>query len=163
MSVISLFVKEAEMADLWRIDLMGIKDPIEKKLKRKKDCEAQEHFLKTVTVNDQGRYEIRLPWLENESFLPNNFNLAKRRLERTIVQLKSKKIYDDHEKVFKSWLEEKTIEEVPSNETDLPGNYLPHGAVIKESSTTPIRPVFDATARMKGHPSLKTVYTAVLT
>ena len=154
MSVISLFVKEAEMADLWRLDLIGIKDPIEKKLKREKYFEAQEHFLQTVKVNDQGRYEVRLPWEENESFLPDNFNLAKRRLERTTVQLKSKNIYNDYEKVFESWLDEKIIEEVPHNENDIAANYLPHRAVIKESSTTPIRPVFDASAGMKGHPSL---------
>ncbi|GFV44450.1 uncharacterized protein TNCV_4737041 [Trichonephila clavipes] len=33
--------------------------------------------------------------------------------------------------------------------------YLPHQPVIKErSSTTPIRPVFDASVKLKGHPSL---------
>ncbi|XP_055944433.1 uncharacterized protein LOC129975391 [Argiope bruennichi] len=35
------------------------------------------------------------------------------------------------------------------------GNYLPHRAVIKlSSSTTPIRPVFDASARLANYPSL---------
>ncbi|GBO13335.1 hypothetical protein AVEN_87570-1 [Araneus ventricosus] len=46
------------------------------------------------------------------------------------------------------------IEEVPVDEVNLSGNYLPHRPVLKESSTTPIRPVFDACARMQGHPSL---------
>ncbi|GIY46260.1 uncharacterized protein CEXT_202791 [Caerostris extrusa] len=53
------------------------------------------------------------------------------------------------------WLNEGIIEEVPTSEIKTFGNYLPHRPVIKESnSTTPIRPVFDASSRMKGHPSL---------
>ncbi|GBM89657.1 hypothetical protein AVEN_180349-1 [Araneus ventricosus] len=58
-------------------------------------------------------------------------------------------------KVPQEWLDEGIIEEVPPNEVALYGNYLPHRPVIKESSsTTPIRPVFDASAKLQGHPSL---------
>ncbi|GBL95210.1 hypothetical protein AVEN_253537-1 [Araneus ventricosus] len=51
------------------------------------------------------------------------------------------------------------IEEVPVDEINLSGNYLPHRPVLKESSTS-IGPVFDATARMKGHPEKKIGVTA---
>uniref|UniRef100_A0A0A9W2L7 Pro-Pol polyprotein n=1 Tax=Lygus hesperus TaxID=30085 RepID=A0A0A9W2L7_LYGHE len=45
------------------------------------------------------------------------------------------------------------IEEVPGDDWDS-GHYLPHRPVFKEHSTTPVRPVFDASAKEKGHPSL---------
>ncbi|GBN50017.1 hypothetical protein AVEN_95574-1 [Araneus ventricosus] len=108
MTVTSLFAKEAEIADLWRLDVLGIKDPMEKKSKQD---------------------------IDDSSPLPDNFNLAKKRLEE--------------------WLDEGIIGEVPRNEVALYGNYLPHRPVIKESSsTTPSRPVFDASAKFQGHLSL---------
>ncbi|GBL72837.1 hypothetical protein AVEN_39305-1 [Araneus ventricosus] len=101
MTVTSLFVKEAEIADLWRLDVLGIKDPMEKKSKQERDLKTKEHFKET------------------------------------------------------DWLDEGIIEEVPPNEVALYGNYLPHRPVIKESSnTTLIRPVFDASSKLQGHPSL---------
>ncbi|GBN35777.1 hypothetical protein AVEN_79529-1 [Araneus ventricosus] len=61
---------------------------------------------------------------------------------------------NEKNRIFLEWLHEGIIEEVPVNEINLSGNYLPHRSVLNESSSTPIRPVFDASARMKGHPSL---------
>ncbi|GFV11461.1 DUF1758 domain-containing protein [Trichonephila clavipes] len=59
-----------------------------------------------------------------------------------------------YENVIQSWLAEGIIE-VPKNEISCYGTYLPHRAVIKlSSSTTPIRPVFDASARLANYPSL---------
>ncbi|GBN42229.1 hypothetical protein AVEN_147914-1 [Araneus ventricosus] len=88
------------------------------------------------------RYEVYLPWADDSFPLPDNFNLAKKRLEVTTEKLLSSNLYDKYENVFQEWLDEGIIEEVPPNEVALYGNYLPHRPVIKESSsTTPIRPV----------------------
>lgn len=44
---------------------------------------------------------------------------------------------------------------MPVQEVDAPAHYLPHRPVVKMTSvTTKIRPVFDASAREKGKPSL---------
>ncbi|XP_015907041.1 uncharacterized protein [Parasteatoda tepidariorum] len=50
-------------------------------------------------------------------------------------------------------MEEGIIEEVQDNFEENE-HYLPHRAVIKPNSTTKIRPVFDASAKAKGFPSL---------
>ncbi|GBN33440.1 hypothetical protein AVEN_171049-1 [Araneus ventricosus] len=80
--------------------------------------------------------------------------LAIRRLESTTKKLLHENLYDAYEGIFLEWLHEGIIQEVPVDEINLSGNYLPHRPVLQENSTTPIRPVFDASARMKGHPSL---------
>lgn len=153
--VTSLFVKEANISDLWELDLIGIKDPVEKISREEQDHLIKEHFLKTVRYTDEGCYEAHLPWQDDCVPLPDNFELAKRRLSSAIAKLLSNNLYDDYEKILLQWLDEGIIEDVPVSEVGFPGNYLPHRPVIKESSsTTPIRPVFDASARMKGHPSL---------
>lgn len=51
-------------------------------------------------------------------------------------------------------LTEGIIEQVPATEVDSFGHYLPHRHVVKKDSTTKLRPVFDASANEKNHPSL---------
>ncbi|GBM35638.1 hypothetical protein AVEN_244524-1 [Araneus ventricosus] len=154
MLVTSLFVKELDILDLWKLDSIGIKDPIEKLSKKEQEDLTKEHFLQTVRYNDDKRYEVHLPWLDNYTSLPENLELAIRRLESTTKTLLHENLYDDYEGIFLEWLHQVILEEVPVDEVNLSGNYLPHRPVIEESNTTPIRPVFHASARMKGHPSL---------
>ncbi|GFX26893.1 integrase catalytic domain-containing protein [Trichonephila clavipes] len=55
----------------------------------------------------------------------------------------------------KQWEDLNIIERVPEVELNNECHYLPHRPVIKlDSATTKIRPVFDASAREKGKPSL---------
>ncbi|GBN01822.1 hypothetical protein AVEN_204960-1 [Araneus ventricosus] len=110
LAVTSLFVKEAEIADLWRLDVLGIKDPMERKSKQEIDLKTTEHFKETVKFNQEYRYKVCLPWADDSSPLPDNFNLAKKRLEVTTEQLLSGNLYDKYEKVFQEWLDEGIIE-----------------------------------------------------
>lgn len=155
MTVLSLFVNESEISNLWKLDLIGINDPAEKKSKSEIDLQTKEHFLETVTINKEGRYEVCLPWSDDKSPLPDNLNLAKKRLDYTTSKLIGMNMYEKYENVLLDWLDAGIIEDVPKNEVSSYGNYLPHRAVIKLSSnTTPIRPVFDASARLANYPSL---------
>ncbi|GBL89481.1 hypothetical protein AVEN_87825-1 [Araneus ventricosus] len=141
MIVTSLFVNKTEIADLWRLDVLGIKDPIEKKSKQEINLKTKEHFKETLKFNQDNRYEVCVPWAVDSSLLPDNFNLVKKRLEVTTEKLLSRNWYDKYENVFQEWLDEGIIEEIPPNEVALYGNYVPHRPVIKEnSSTSPIRP-----------------------
>ncbi|GFW83596.1 integrase catalytic domain-containing protein [Trichonephila clavipes] len=61
----------------------------------------------------------------------------------------------DYKSVFRQWEDLNIIERVPEVELNNECHYLPHRPVIKlDSATTKIRPVFDASAREKGKPSL---------
>ncbi|GFS54563.1 uncharacterized protein TNCV_2748891 [Trichonephila clavipes] len=154
MTVLSLFVIEAEISNLWKPDLIGINDPVEKKSKNEINLQTKKHFLETVTINEEGRYEVCLPWFDDKSFFPDNLSLAKKRLNYTTSKLLTMNISEKYENVIQSWLAEGIIE-VPKNEESCYGNYLPHSAVIKlSSSTTPIRPVFDTSAGLANYPSL---------
>ncbi|GBM51632.1 hypothetical protein AVEN_43264-1 [Araneus ventricosus] len=57
-TVTSLFVKEAEIADLWRLDVLGIKDSMEKKSKQEIDLKTKERFKETVIFNQDNKYHI---------------------------------------------------------------------------------------------------------
>ncbi len=78
----------------------------------------------------------------------SNEYLAEKRLLSTTKKLSSLGKFEDYDKVFKEWEDLEIIEEVTDEENKQRGHYLPHHAVIKESSnTTKIRPVFDASAK----------------
>ncbi|UYV82492.1 hypothetical protein LAZ67_21002516 [Cordylochernes scorpioides] len=93
-SVLSCLVRDATIQDLWRLDVIGIMEPMKEKSKEELSVAALEHFNQT----DEG-----------------------------------------------------IIERVDSES----GHVLSHHGVIKpESQSTPVRPVFNASFRTKGNPSL---------
>ncbi|XP_043468326.1 uncharacterized protein LOC122502371 [Leptopilina heterotoma] len=108
-----MFVKEADPCDLWRLDVIGISDPIEKVNKNIKD----EQTLKFL-------------------------------IDSTILTEK------DYDAVFREWVSEGIIEEVEDNKMQNGLHYLPHCPVVKLQSTTVIRPVYDASTKREGFPSL---------
>ncbi|XP_025997282.2 uncharacterized protein LOC113005669 [Solenopsis invicta] len=144
--LVSMFTQEKNIADLWKLDTLGITDPVEQKTKDAHQEYVKENFRQTIKANTDGRYEVLLPWKEDHPSLVNNKNLAIKRLESTTKKLKAQELYNAYQEVFDDWLLEGIIEKVPDEEIDKDAYYLPHRGVIKESSTTKIRPVFDASA-----------------
>ncbi|KAF2886826.1 hypothetical protein ILUMI_19347 [Ignelater luminosus] len=106
--VTSMFVQEADISNLWSLDVMGITDPVETKSSKKE--------LKKRFVGDFG---------------------------------KQQELYEEYDQVFMKLLKEGIIEKVTVEEENLWGHYLPHRHVLKENSTTRLRPVFDASAKSK--------------
>lgn len=154
--VTSLFIKEADISDLWSLDLIGIKEPTETCSKTEKALAVKKHFLETTSIDQEKRYVVSLPWVHGHPPLPSNERLAKSRLVSVTKKINQNNLFNDYNTVFSQWLQEGIIEVVPENEIDNGScHYLPHRPVVKESSiTTRIRPVFDASARERSMPSL---------
>jgi hypothetical protein len=150
--ITSICLKNSVIDDLWALEKLGITDPVEDKTNEKIYEEAMENFNNTLQVDDEGRYHVKLPWLEGHPQLLTNKELAVKRLDNLSKKLVSTNKYEDYDQVLKTWQSEGVIEECQLDDT---GHYLPHHAVIKESSdTTKIRPVFDASAKDKRYNSL---------
>ncbi|XP_015189504.1 PREDICTED: uncharacterized protein LOC107073390 [Polistes dominula] len=114
--ITTMFVKEANLSDMWSLDIIGIKDPIEKLDKFVKDEKTRDFLLKTARLNTNGRYEVKLPWVEDHTPVASNFDIAQKRLTN----------------FFQASLDEKIIEKVSASETNKPSHYLPHRPVVKE-------------------------------
>lgn len=150
---VSMMQRETCISDLWNLDIIGIKDPVTEKSRRDHD-EVMQRFVETITTNDEGRYEVKLPWVETHPALPTNFDLAEKRFLTTTRRLKTSDMYMDYDRVLQDWREEGIIELVPANERENRSHYLPHRGVVKLGSSTPLRPVFDASAKGSESPSL---------
>lgn len=152
--VTSMLTINKSVTELWRLDTLGIKDPTEEKSQKELEESALEHFKNTVKVNEEGRYEVKLPWIENHAKIKDNSELAKDRCINTTKQLVRTGKFEEYDAVFKEWSAEGIIEEVPMGGQLQCSHYLPHRAVYKENSTTKIRPVFDASCHARDLPSL---------
>jgi hypothetical protein len=150
---LSMFDHSKAVSKLWELDVLGIQDPSRRRSSEEAEMAVQAYFLDTVKVNDDGWYEVRVPWIEGHPPVPRNINLAKKRLENVLQKLEKSKLKDAYDEIFVNWLQESIIEEISMAQWD-EGHYLPHRPVVKESGTTRVRHMFDASARERGHPSL---------
>lgn len=150
----SMFVQEADISDLWRLDILGISDPIQNTQKSDRDQNTRNFIMETSKLTACGRYEVNLPWKADHAPLSENRDIAFQRLKSTIDKIDKQGLRFEYNKVFENWLSESIIERVPENEIGHMSHYLPHRPVLKMNSTTKIRPVFDASANKRGYPSL---------
>ncbi|GFW05447.1 integrase catalytic domain-containing protein [Trichonephila clavipes] len=148
MNVTSMFVNDMCISDLWKFDSLGITDPLETKTKLEIQKETLNHFQKTISVDISGRYEVALPWVLDNKLLSSNRKLAENRLESTKRKLIVTGKFEEYQDVLDLWLSGKIIEEV-NDEKENFVHYLPHRPVIKENSTSKIRPVFDAVKEIR--------------
>uniref|UniRef100_A0ABD2X9A7 Integrase catalytic domain-containing protein n=1 Tax=Trichogramma kaykai TaxID=54128 RepID=A0ABD2X9A7_9HYME len=153
MTTITMFNREATVSDLWELDLLGITDPADTLSKIQHQELVQEHFNETVEFKD-GRYQVSLPWKDNHPELHDNLNAVEKRLKGLTRKLQQENLFQDYHDVLMDWLNTGIIEKLPNATVPLRGYYLPHRHVVKQNSTTRIRPVFDASAKSDNGPSL---------
>ena len=140
-------VSESSLHNFWDLESVGIcsKDVLPN------DSLVFQQFSNKINYCD-GRYEVALPWKSDiaKKSLINNEKLARKRLENLKVKLeKNPQLQVRYNAIFEEYERDGIIEEVPPSEIhgSFPTYYLPHRPVIRESSsTTKVRPVFDASA-----------------
>ncbi|XP_047988455.1 uncharacterized protein LOC125228051 [Leguminivora glycinivorella] len=138
-----VLVNNLQISELWDLETLGIRDPAEVANKAKTDTVIMDQFRDSIKINDEGRYEVDLPWKPNLGELLDDKHLAEKRLMSTTQKLEKLKEFDNYGHVFEDWLNDGIIEEV--DDASKPKHYLCHHAVIKNTSlTTRVRPVFDA-------------------
>ena len=153
-SVITMLTQEERsLTDMWSLETIGIKDSAEKISQEEHEIEMKTAFHQNITREENGRYVVRLPWINQSIQLPSNKFVAEKRLVSTTKKLKEQNEFQNYENIFRSWEKEGIIEEV-SGESEKE-HFLPHRPVFKpDSLTTPVRPVFDASCRVGKAPSL---------
>ncbi|GIX78897.1 reverse transcriptase [Caerostris darwini] len=125
MTVLSLHVNNKSISDLWSLDTLGILDTADKQSQMEIEKETEKLFLNSVKQNGY------------------------------VDRIKILVILRDYENVFEDSKKEGIVEELNSEDLkDSKCHYLRHRPVIKDNSTTRIRPVFDGSAKFKGSSSL---------
>ena len=75
-----------------------------------------EHFIKSIHLNKERRYETKLPFKENHIVLYDHFDLCTKRLEQLFKKLKNdKELVKKYNDVFAEQLKQGIIEEAPED------------------------------------------------
>lgn len=121
--------------------------PNERKL-TDEDQLCEEYFKATTTRTQEGRYVIALPFNHLQMNLGNSYDQALKRLENTERRLShNPELQSQYYQVLNEYLELGHMSLI-TDTAQKQNHFLPHHAVIKESSTTTkVRIVFDGSAK----------------
>lgn len=103
-------------------------------------------FNQTTHREDDGRFCVRIPLKECSSVLGDSYIIAEKRLIQLEEKFKRKPAFkDEYRKFIREYEQLGHMTEIPK---PIFGYYLPHHAVLKETSEkTKLRVVFDASAK----------------
>ncbi|XP_064635263.1 uncharacterized protein LOC135492635 [Lineus longissimus] len=156
-SAFHLFTQPAAPLDvddlprLWDLDAIGIEDPGQPPDPDITNLKDFQQYIRKAP-NEPG-YVAKLPWKLDHQPLPTNYaNTCQR--TRTMIR----KLSDENRAIYHRIITDQDtrrfIERVTEDDPNA-GHYLPHRSVKKDSITTPIRIVYDCSAKAnKTSPSL---------
>lgn len=136
---------KTELEDFWNMESIGIVD----KPTSTDDEIAMEKFHDTLEYKDN-RYQVTWPWKEDKPDLPTNKELALGRLNTLVNRMKHRpELLQKYDQVMRDQLQKGMIEKVNDIQSDGIVHYIPHHPVITpEKTTTKLRVVYDASAKM---------------
>ncbi|GBN10835.1 hypothetical protein AVEN_132554-1 [Araneus ventricosus] len=135
MMVISMFVREAIISDLFSLEVLSLNDPVEMKSKKGNEYLTKLYFEETVTMNEDGRYKVSLPWKGDNLPLTINKEIAMKRLETSTRKLLHENLSTAYDDVFKEWASLRIIENDPVESSSRHHeHYLPLRPVLKQWS-----------------------------
>ncbi|KAK6744354.1 hypothetical protein RB195_011201 [Necator americanus] len=147
---------EDDITHLWDLDRLGITEDPDPSVDKEEDARILKRFRDTAQVID-GYLHVQFPWKSSHARLADNKMLALKRLQSQYRSFQTKPtLWKTYAATFTDYLEQGIIEEVDEHQfDDHRVYYIPHQAVIKETSaTTKLRVVFDASSHYRGAPSL---------
>ncbi|XP_013413205.1 uncharacterized protein LOC106175645 [Lingula anatina] len=125
----------------WNLESIGIKD----NKQTVQDPSDFQNFQRNYIEKRDDQYVAKLPWKTDHSPLPTNYRNACHRTRNTVRKLpvETRRVYDT---IIRNQEKRNFIEKVGDDDTSS-GHYLPHRPVKKDSITTPIRIVYDCSAK----------------
>ncbi|XP_071132834.1 uncharacterized protein [Mytilus edulis] len=151
--LISRKTEEHDLEAFWKLEAIGIESP---EVHEKENDYIRNYQVSSIEFRDH-KYYAKLPWKTDHDELPLNYAVTKKRTESVIRRLRQEpnmlKKYSD---IITDQENRGFIERVYETEP-IPNkiHYIPHHPVKKDSSTTPIRIVYDCSCRISpNHPSL---------
>ena len=144
---------QKSLESLWNKEQVPNETPL-----KDEDQMALEHFADTHTRKEDGRYEVKLPRVQDPPELGNSQNMAIRRFHQNERSLRKKGLLDQFNQVVNEYVDLGHAEPVQEDKSDKTENtcyYLPTQGVIREASTTTkLSAVFDASAKTMNRVSL---------
>ena len=131
---------ELDLARFWEVEEIPRVKPMSKE-----NRQCVEHYDTTTSVAGDGRITVRLPF-KSQARPSNNFQTSKQRLFSLVRKLKDHgDVKQQYRDFIKEFVDMGHLEEAP--QTSGLCYYLPYHCVLKDSRTTKLRVVFDASSK----------------
>ena len=152
-SSLSCITEDTDYNTFWKVESMGTTTT------QNSDAEFLRNYLNTkVTKQMDGSYTLKFPWKKDHPPLPSNYAICARRTRSMAYRLaKTPNLLRMYNTIIEDQERRGFIERVVNNleHTATTTHYIPHHPVKKESSTTPIRIVYDCSCKQSSlSPSL---------
>lgn len=140
---------DKDLRNFWEMD-----DIQETKHLSKEEEDCERHFEENVARTPEGQYVVALPFNSRQSEIGNSRLLADRRFKSLLRKFKRNPEFErQYTAVMQEYLDLGHMSKLSEDSPEGEGFYLPHHAVIKESSlTTKLRVVFDGSAKTEDNP-----------
>ncbi|CAA9999245.1 unnamed protein product, partial [Nesidiocoris tenuis] len=123
------------------------------------DSFCETNFLSTLKFDSEGRFMVDLPFISDPNKLGNSLDGATKRfknLEKRLEQ--NENLKEQYSNFIEEYLRMGHMELIESQHIgNWPHYYLPHHAIFKESTTTQLRVVFDASFKTSKGVSLNDI------
>ena len=129
---------------LYSLDVLGVQDRGEND-----QLDVLKEFKDDITRREDGRYEVRVPWIPGSTLESTNEQPSRRRLQNVNKKLiQNPELKKEYEKIIEDQMRDGIIETVPEQPSGERTFYMPHKPVVRDSATTTkVRMVFDASAK----------------
>ena len=94
-------------------------------------------FKENIVRKNDGRYEVKVPWIPGTHLSDTNEEQSRQRLKRVERKLsESKELRDEYEKIVVNQIASGVVEVAPLEPTGERVFYMPHKPVVKENAST---------------------------
>ncbi|MCP3901947.1 MAG: hypothetical protein GY707_19745 [Desulfobacteraceae bacterium] len=137
---------ESKIERLWNFDNEGL---------GVLDVSLSDQDKKVISLWDnevqftENHYVLPIPWKENVE-VPNNFQVALKRLQSLKTNLDRKGLYDRYNTEIHKLFEKDYAEVAPISNLSTKTWYLPHHAVITDKKPDKVRVVYDCASKYRG-------------
>ncbi|UYV77424.1 hypothetical protein LAZ67_15000973 [Cordylochernes scorpioides] len=77
---LNLLTTRCDLKDLWDLEVLGIRDPVETCSKETRYQEIKEKFITKIQRQSDQRYSVGLPWKVEKESIPSNLDIAIKRV-----------------------------------------------------------------------------------
>ena len=151
-SILSCTTENTHHNSFWQVESTGT-NPVA----QNPDAKFLQQYMDThITLQPDGAYSLKFPWKDNHPLLPSNYAVCARRTRSMAYRLaKTPKLLQVYGAIIDEQERRGFIERVDCSKQHGSVHYIPHHPVRKESSTTPIRIVYDCSCKQSPNsPSL---------
>ena len=140
----SCITEDTDCDNFWKMESIGTTP-----MKQITDTDFLQEFLNNnITLQSDSTYCLKFPWKTNHPALPSNYIICAKRTRSMIYRLaKTPHLLRIYGNIIEEQERKGFIERVDERSTSNSVHYIPHHPVRKESSTTPIRIVYDCSCK----------------